>query len=377
MVLAHALKWPPVVRHFREYLRGHMGPRSPLPTYDTILVDAFYDAVKWAGGKPFAEMHSTLSIAGRAHALTGVAVTAAQMGLTTSAKPHHDNYKEITLGPASRVYYLLPRELLTDSERVVAKYIDHATTQALCWPKEGSSLNTFACKVSLLMISCHSEKFARVGLKGGKCLQKELKSKAKTPRTGCQPGSPFTDATARTKNVGKSAPKAPPYVVPHITRHFILAADKLNVFDYEALRYTDIEEHMPDVTMQAVPMVGNHSLAEIKHDFGLDPFHLSCHLCFAKQLSEDDLRAVLALPFGALYDPIGTYIRDKLAEGLELETNPPNLYSVLKLLALKANAAATPVVDAGLGGGAMEESGLKRHRKSKPSAAAKSALCET
>ena len=59
----------------------------------------------------------------------------------------------------------------------------------------------------------------------------------------------------------------------------MLAADRLNVFDYETLRYKDIEEHVPDVTNQA-SKVANLTLARIKDDLGLDPWYISCHFCF-------------------------------------------------------------------------------------------------
>ena len=64
-----------------------------------------------------------------------------------------------------------------------------------------------------------------------------------------------------------------PYIVPLITRHCILAADRLNVFDDKNLYYSDIEEYVPDVTKQAVCKVSHLTLASIKDDFRLDPFH--------------------------------------------------------------------------------------------------------
>ena len=88
---------------------------------------------------------------------------------------------------------------------------------------------------------------------------------------------------------------------------------------------------MPDVTQQA-GKVANLSLAHIKDVFGLDPFYISCHLCFAKQICEDDLWAVLKLPYASLYEPIGKWIGSLPAAGPPLDSHPPKLHSLLMAL---------------------------------------------
>ena len=123
----------------------------------------------------------------------------------------------------------------------------------------------------------------------------------------------------------------------------MLAADRLNVFNYETLRYKDIEEHVPDVTNQA-SKVANLTLARIKDDFGLDPFYISCHLCFAKQIDEPDLEAVLKLPYVNLYEPIGKWILSQSTTPREEDSHPPNVASLIKALASRtvADAVAPP-----------------------------------
>ena len=119
LVLAHALKWPPVVRHYLDTLRGLMSLLSVGRANATIIVDAFYDAASWSDGKPLAGMHAVLSVAGRAHAVSGVAVAAGQLGLVSTKKPADDEYKVISLGPVGKTYYLRPRGALAACERVV------------------------------------------------------------------------------------------------------------------------------------------------------------------------------------------------------------------------------------------------------------------
>ena len=350
LVLAHALKWPPVVRHFRDILKGRMSPSSLGLATAAILVDAFYEAIVWADGKCLVAMHDILSVAGRAHSCSGAAVTAQQLGLITNARPKQGQYKLISLGKVGKAYYLRPRAEVTVSERVVNEFIVLATHSAVHWPAKGTSLNTFAREVSLLIAACHSVSIDGFGLTGGKCVEKEMKSR--TPRTGCQPATRISN-------------KAPPYVVPHITRHFILAADELGVFDYESMQYKDIEEHMPDVTMQAVPRVGNHTLAEIKNGFGLDPFHLSCHLCFLHQIPDDDLLSVLNIPYKFLYEPIGKNIITLSAPDPELDSHPLNLHALLKALVLKAKSLSISDGDAGIGRESSRPTACKRRRKVK------------
>ena len=51
-------------------------------------------------------LNSILSVAGRAHALSGLAVTAGQLGIVTNTKPDGVGHKKILLGPASKEYFL-------------------------------------------------------------------------------------------------------------------------------------------------------------------------------------------------------------------------------------------------------------------------------
>ena len=337
LVIAHALKWPPVVRHFRSTLRDFIGRPSFVRASASIhLVDAIYDAVQWADGKRLTAMHAALSVAGRCHALTGVAVAAGQLGIVSSIEPVGGEHAAISLGPAGKAYYLKPRAELAVCERVVQEYIQHATRAQLCWPDRGTSYEEFASKVSLLMVACHSVRIEGVGLTGGPAAVRDMKSRSSTPRVGCQP---------QHSRGGKTV--SPPYVVPHITRHFMIAADQLGVFDYGAVSYSDIEEHVPDVTNQA-GKVANLTLARIKEKYGLDPFFISCHLCFASQFTEEDLRAVLDLPYASLYEPIGKWIYSAFASGPPQDLYPPTLHSLLTALKPKSQSATIVKGEPGL-----------------------------
>ena len=222
----------------------------------------------------------------------------------TNTKPDGVDHKKIPLGPASEEYWIYPRAELTACEQVVENYIQIATSAALRWPEQGGAFMKFAQAVSLVMIACHSVQVEGVGLTGGKAQGKYMKSRTATPMTGRR---------ARTRLMTKTDDKAP-YIVPHIVRQFILAADQLKAFAYEGLYYKDIAEYVPDVTKQA-GKVGNLTLARIKDDLGLDPLYLSCHLCFAHQIPQEDLQVVLDLPYRDLYEPLGKWYKELQTKG--------------------------------------------------------------
>ena len=326
LVLAHALKWPPVVRHYLETLRHRSLPLSPGRGSAVMLVDAVYEAIEWADGKRLEGMHAVLSVAGRAHAQTGVAVSSGQLGIISTVAPDGVDHREISLGVVGKTYFLKTRAALASTEALVEQYIQLATRAELHWPDPRTPFQEFAKAVSMLMISCHSVKIDGVGLKGGKSAQKDLNARSATPKTGCQP---------TTRLLKKTEP--PPYIVPHITRHFILAADKLGLFDYKSLNYRDIAEYVPDVTSQA-DKVANFTLAAIKDNFGLDPFHLSCHLCFAHQFKHEDLLPVLQLSYANLYEPIGKSIASKLGAVPTSDVVPLNLHALLQALMTKTTS---------------------------------------
>jgi hypothetical protein len=217
-VFAHALKWPPAVRHFQSTLRNLIKTRA---AGAKTFVDAFYETVSWADGQPFGEMHAVLSVAGRAHALTGLAVSAGQLGLTCTRRPTTGEYKVISLGVAGKQYYLRPRAELDHTVSLLETYIQMARDAGLIWPDEKQMFQVYADGVLRLMATCHSADRHGLGLTGGTGIVKELKSKDRQLSSGCQP-------TTRRRTSGKTdaEPKPGPYVVPHVTRQFIIAADR-------------------------------------------------------------------------------------------------------------------------------------------------------
>jgi len=278
------------------------------------------------------------------------------LGIVTNTKPDEDGYKKISLGPASSEYFLYPRAELTACERVVENYIRIATSAALQWPERDGSFMKFAQSVSLLMIACHSVQVEGVGLTGGKAAEIYMKRRTATPMTGRR---------GRTRLTEKTDDKAP-YTVPHIVRQFILAADLLKVFDYNCLLYKDIEEYVPDVTKQA-GKVGNLTLARIKDELGLDPFYLSCHLCFAHQIPQEDLQVVLDLPYRDLDEPLKKWYKDLQTKVKSVDSHPPNLHSLLK--ALVNNAKGNDIEEDQVPGGeGAASTPSKKRRKVKKNA---------
>ena len=91
--------------------------------------------------------------------------------------------------------------------------------------------------------------------------------------------------------------------------------------------------------------------------------HISCHLCFASQVSEEDLGAVLKLPYASLYEPIGKWIANLPAAGPVLDSHPPNLHSLLTALKMKTDTIAP--ADGEPGQGEQADASKARKKKAK------------
>ena len=100
-LLANTIKCPPAIRFFQRSLREDVATGGPNAK---SIVNAFYETVRWADGKPFTEMHAILSVAGRAHAVSGLDVSAGQLGILSGYKPEGCQPTAIKLGPAGKTY---------------------------------------------------------------------------------------------------------------------------------------------------------------------------------------------------------------------------------------------------------------------------------
>ena len=131
-------------------------------------------------------MHDVLSRAGKAHATTGLAITAQQLGVTTKEKPDGDECQRISLGPVGTQYYVRKRDQLGAFEAVVSAYLEAAVKAQLRWPTSDTPFLIFADSVFRLMTTCHAEQRGNyVGLIGGKTLAKTVERIARrTPRSG-------------------------------------------------------------------------------------------------------------------------------------------------------------------------------------------------
>ena len=142
-LLAHALKWPPAVRHYQRTLRSATQTATIIAVH---IVDAYYDAVLWVDGKALTRMHDVLSRAGKAHATTGLAMTALQLGVTTKDKLVGGECNRVSLGPPGRLYHIRNRDQLGDFEAVVSAYLEAAVKAQLQWPTSDTLFVIFADK---------------------------------------------------------------------------------------------------------------------------------------------------------------------------------------------------------------------------------------
>ena len=98
LFLAHAIKWPPSVRHWHRLLT------ASLPQTARDLVAAFRATIKWSSGRRWPSMFSRMN-SGRACAQTGIAVHGVCLGLLG---PPRGDCDICQLGPAGKEYGLVP-----------------------------------------------------------------------------------------------------------------------------------------------------------------------------------------------------------------------------------------------------------------------------
>ena len=122
--------------------------------------------------------------------------------------------------------------------------MEAALEARLAWPAPSTEFEHFAAAVFELMVICHSVSSGDVGLTGGKTIAKALHSE--TPPAGIQRESSVPGC--RYARLHRLSTKQPgPYIVQHATRHFLIAADRLGVFNYDRITYSDISPYVPDV----------------------------------------------------------------------------------------------------------------------------------
>ena len=319
-VLAHSIKWPCAQRKYLTFLRNRAQAAGLTAA---SLAGAYREVLQWADGKTMQAMHKVLSVAGRAHAQTGLAITATQLGFVSN---NPDTCKEATvlhLGPNGKEYYLKPEGMTTSTEAIIEKYINAAQVANLRWPDAHTTLPQFASDVFDLMVKCHSEKVEGAGLIGGGVAAQRA-HKGMPKRGVSDPGEPDHSGCQ---------PK-PGYTLQHVTRHFLIAADTLGIFNFDGLHYRDIASYLPDMTGQA-ECVRDWSLLFMKEECGLDPFFISCNLCFAHTLTKEEKHAVLTTPYCELYKPIG----DAIVNQSDDESEPPNFFAFCRAVASRSTPA--------------------------------------
>ena len=71
------------------------------------------------------------------------------------------------------------------------------------------------------------------------------------------------------------------------------------------------------------------TLKQIRDEMGLDPFLLSCHLCFAQMFDDTQRQAFLDLPYSELNADIAEWENAVAAGEVEEDSFPPNFHSMM------------------------------------------------
>jgi len=337
-VMAHSIKWPPAVRHFHKTLKtiaaaisGNRSPSAVSPITAAHIVTAYRDAILWVNGKELRKMHDGLSVARRSHATSGIVMAGKELGMLECVpETVNPEDKIVYLGLNLTAFKLKHRSECSGVEKLVDKFIEYANVAKIKWPCQDEEWNVFAGDVFGLMVYFHALEVDTFGLKGGRTLIPIPKPKgfsweawSKTPAS-----KPPGDLASHSKVDGD-------YIVKHVTRHFILAADSLNVFD-ENVTMEQAMRYLPDKTAQ-VNALSQYTLGQVRKDLGCDPFLVSCHLCFAQSFGEDKLNAFLALNYSELEHTIGAWDGEASKVVTDEDSFPPNFHFLVQKALVKKN----------------------------------------
>ena len=310
-VMGHAIKWPPAIRFYHGLLKRKSRPLKP-----EDVVEAFRESVKWADDKPLENMHKGLSVAKRSHATSGIVMAALQLGVLEQAEDAiSENAEVLHLGVKKTQYILVPRSECVAFDALMTSYFTHAADAELKWPCQGDKFESFAAKVFELMVTFHSQTIEEKGLRGGKGILRRL-----------------TVIGKQKENQAKvvTSKKESDYIVKHCTRHFLIAADRLNLFD-DSTTLGDAMKYLPDETGQVEASLKPWTLGAIREVMGVDPIFFSCNLCFAQTFKPAELQKILELTYAEMYEALGKWEREKEKAKFDREDSfPPNFHTLVK-----------------------------------------------
>ena len=234
---------------------------------------------------------------------------AGQLGLARRAEPEdavdEDSPDVIQLGP-KRTKYIINEldqcvEAVDYADSVVAACL---AASPIFWP-DASTLEPFADKLLMLAKTCRRTGKGNVGLTGGGAARKQRSS----------------------KTIDDDG-----YQVKHFTRMFVLIAEDAGLLaaspsPIDEMSVASIQRWLPDET-GAMTHLRRKTCAWLRRQSGLSPFWVSCHACFAQNLKEHQMEALLNADDKCLWATVQKWMKWRDEHPHEKDSWPPSILSL-------------------------------------------------
>ena len=310
MFLAHAIKYPPMMRRYSQMLLERAPDHQPGAL---VIAQAFWDLLVWSNGQRLPSMHKGLSGNKRSHASSGLIMAAMQLGMFESC----EESRKLELGLAGTEYALRPFDKCDKFRTWIEALLVECQASQLRWPSQGGDLEAFANHVLPAMAQLRDVKAAGVGLTGAAGYKKRAKS---------------ADDDGRF------------YTLKHVMRYWIISADRASLFDradsptqqrsFDELTMAQLSQWLPDRKSE-LGNLKDRTAGWIRDTFGVDPLFISCHLCFAQILEEKQLKKLTKIDYADLHKEVMVW-RDWRKKNPDVgDCFPPTLLTLGEKLAPK------------------------------------------
>ena len=300
LFLAHAVKWPPVVRHLAHLLVARASPGGDIVRLTasfsaTDLALLLRELAVFADGGAWPTMFREMNGVGLMDAQTGLAVNFVKLGLLSRSGPGH----ALRLGPGQSNYTLAPQE--SEAQIAVEKEIGSlmalADEKEVRWPSNRLSAMEFGRSVF------------------------DFAKQARTPPFKLDGGNKSGAVSAKM------------YHVKHFVRAMLLGAATKDQGIVDGLTGEELAQFCPDQKEYLVQAaVAKLSGAEIRNTFGCEPLMYACWTCLAQSLSNQESDAILLASDADIMNHVNTYFKAVLEASAADPPWPPGPHALGKAL---------------------------------------------
>ena len=260
--LAHCIKWPPLLRHWRVRTADSVSARD--------LVLSYVELLKMADGRKWPVMFSGMNVGRSPVAVSGIVVHGIQMGLLR--RPSCKEKANTTAVSVLRLGMLQTKYVLEEDIGAAVQVVEHimqcAAQIPLVWPADSEDIRPFATGMGRLLRNC---------------------------RCG-----PVSDSGGKLAgfNGGQTSGS---YNVLHFLRCWLYVMERaMGQAFFARLPMAELALWTPD-QKEVLPKMQNATYLDARAKYGCSPLLLSMVFCMVSALSEADMKKVTRLTDGHIF----------------------------------------------------------------------------